>query len=537
MEQPFQVFSFARFSSGRQAFGESEKRQIQKALAYAAKMGWKINTALVDRKRSALHGRHMAPGGSLRRFFDWVEAGVVKPGDKLIFEGFDRFSRQPERVALSNFLLLINAGIEIHTTIDEQVFSAETIDKNPGQLHMTIGLMLGAHKESANRGQRIVHHWVGRRETVHGTCPAWLEIADRTLVNGKMAGGRYKVRRDTQKVLVRIFEMCRDGFGLDSIARVLNGESVPCLCTRKRSNTGWYSSYLRKLITTKHVLGYTEECSYLKGVRQRSGKWVQRYPAAISEDLWKAANAALASRRGATGRNASRFSNLFTRLATCGTCGGFMKWEHKSRKLVKPYVYLRCYGGGRGVCENTEYHRYDRVEKIVLSDWLLGVGGMLARPRPPQPAENDSALAGARDRVRDLEQRIEKLMDDAEILGMAEVSGRIKQRQAELETARKALERLERETAPPVDHQARVKTIFDLQAAAQAGDVAARTRIAGALRDVIEKIECHPDKSVVIHLRGFDGVAFSVDATDQRYLTINNRRVPVSHAGVYTPKD
>jgi hypothetical protein len=60
----------------------------------------------------------------------------------LIVEAFDQMSRQTPREAQVQFLSLTNARIEIVTLIDRQRFSAASVDGNPGQLFMSIGMMM-----------------------------------------------------------------------------------------------------------------------------------------------------------------------------------------------------------------------------------------------------------------------------------------------------------------------------------------------------------------------------------------------------------
>jgi DNA invertase Pin-like site-specific DNA recombinase len=362
----FRVFSFRRWSSRMQNDGDSDRRQLQAALDYCDRKGWTLDQELVAPAQS---GYHQKNGGPLASFFKMVETGTVKPGDVLLFEGFDRFSRQPPDLALPRFLALIHAGIEIHTILDGQIFTLKTVRGNQGQLYGTISAMWGAYLESHNKGGRIRESWKRRRNTASLVCPGWLRP--------KPDKSGYNVIPRCAAAIARIYEMAIAGHGYEAIARKLNQEGEPpfqqgflpdTVPVRKRSK-GWHYSYVKSLLTDRRVIGevefferHTDDNG--KVTKIPTGERRKIYPEAISEAVWQRCQET--RRRPNQGKNSVSMSNLFgARLANC-VCGASMVQLVKGAK--GDYKYLQCLDARRGQdCQHRKLHRYEPIEAFVLA--------------------------------------------------------------------------------------------------------------------------------------------------------------------------
>jgi DNA invertase Pin-like site-specific DNA recombinase len=88
------AYSYIRFSSEPQAWGDSRRRQTALADRYAGKHGLALDKTLSFRDIgvSAFRGRNRR-NGALGAFLDAVEIGVVSRGSYLLVESFDRLSR------------------------------------------------------------------------------------------------------------------------------------------------------------------------------------------------------------------------------------------------------------------------------------------------------------------------------------------------------------------------------------------------------------------------------------------------------------
>jgi len=71
MGQMIKAFSYVRFSSGRQAEGDSERRQIAMAEEYANKHGLELDTTFRDLGVSGFRGSNRTKG-ALARFIEAV---------------------------------------------------------------------------------------------------------------------------------------------------------------------------------------------------------------------------------------------------------------------------------------------------------------------------------------------------------------------------------------------------------------------------------------------------------------------------------
>lgn len=366
----FRVFSFRRWSKASQTDGDSDRRQLKAALEYCQKMDWPEPESLVDPGKSAFRGSHLREGGSLARFFRMVETGIVKPDDKLIFEGFDRFSRQPPDIALPLFLDLIRAGVEIHTTFDGSVYNRQSVRTNQGQLYSTLSYMWAAHLESKNKSGRIRDAWKGRRDRPTLVCPAWVKP------NADTTG--YDLIPPHATVIERIYQLALQGHGVEWIAKSLNREGVEAFGRhvldgtqpKRKPSFGWHHSYIRTLLTDRRVIGEAEFFEWHPddhGEVERKATGIRRklYPAAVSEELYTQVQAT--RRTTNQGRNGATMANLFSGgIARCA-CGSNMTLIRKGAR--SNYPYLQCNDARRHQmsCVNRKLHRYDVVEAFVLT--------------------------------------------------------------------------------------------------------------------------------------------------------------------------
>ena len=156
--------------------------------------------------------------------------------------------------------------------------------------------------------------------------------------------------------------------GTDLIAKELNDEAVSLLCTRKRRRDKalWNRSTIQKLVRGRQVLGYQEVAQKVNGVRKVNGE-LKLYPNAVTEQQWQAAQAAIDGRKvgPGTGRNVTRFTNLYGSLARCGVCGDRMRVAQRGR--TRKFSYIACSASLHRKCTHAKYHRLDHVDANVFA--------------------------------------------------------------------------------------------------------------------------------------------------------------------------
>lgn len=359
------AYSYIRFSSVQQAKGDSLRRQTEATRAYCEHHGLVLDEAMLDLGLSAFKGTHRSEG-ALGAFLKAVEAKKIPAGSVLIVESLDRLSREAVLSAMSQFIAIIQAGIEIVTLSDQQAYSRESIDKDFSKLLISLTLMARAHEESAMKSHRIGKAWEQKRKMAReagkamtARVPAWLET------KATKTGRAYSLIPARVKILERVFTLTVDGLGASAIAAKLNREGVE---TWGKSH-GWHASYIKKLLKNEALIG-----RFSPSFRNEEGKRIieppidEYYPAAIEETLFYRAQNASASRRiGGGGRKGKSLSNLFSKLAICDCCDSAMVYVDKG-PMPKGGQYLVCSNAQRGMpCEDPARWRYQQVEDMILN--------------------------------------------------------------------------------------------------------------------------------------------------------------------------
>ncbi len=382
------AYSYIRFSTPEQRKGHSLERQLEDSRLWAKGKGLILDESLQDLGLSAFHGLHKLKG-AFGKFLKLIEDGEIEKGSYLIIENLDRISRQEVVEALTQFLLIINAGIIIVTLQDDMVYSKESVSKNSTQLFISITIMTRSHEESLTKSKRIKSAWVKKRETISknlkltGKCPAWL-----TPVKVKIAENRYKVIgyekiKGAKEVINQIFDMKLEGFGSNRIAKELNKREPEVWKPKPRVRTlkdgtkvtrpaSWRPSYIVKLLhNNRELLGEYQPHILQDGVRVPIGDPIPNYfPAIISEkkfyEVYNSIEEHLKTHGFAGGRN-DKMSNLFGHMAVCSQCGYPMRFLNKG-DTSKGGQYLKCDKELRkvdGGCVSVSI-RYDLVENKVL---------------------------------------------------------------------------------------------------------------------------------------------------------------------------
>lgn len=338
--------------------GDSLRRQVAAADAWAAKRGIRIDETIRDIGVSAYRGKNRTVG-ALGGFLRMVEDGKIAPGSFLIIESLDRLSREAVLETVPRFIDLINAGIIIVTLMDGQEYSKERLTADWTPLILSIAVMARAHEESLTKATRVREAWDKKRagaasKPLTARVPAWLELREE----------RINEISERAEIVRRIFRETIAGDGRRVIIRRLNDEGIPSFQARKK---GWQPSYIAKLLANRAVTG--EFQAYRRdgvGRRTPEGEPVSGYfPQVISEADFLRAGQARASRMAAPGRRGEHVTNLFTGLAKC-TCGASMMLENKG-KPPKGARYLTCSDARRSIgCDNGRRWRLDKVEAAVL---------------------------------------------------------------------------------------------------------------------------------------------------------------------------
>jgi len=354
------AYSYIRFSSPEQARGDSGRRQLEAAKAYALKhdldFAERGDYTFLDSGLSAFKGRHLDDESQLKRFLDLVEEGAVTRGSFLLIESLDRLSREKVSRALPRFMDLLNKGIVVVTLADEKVY---TEDFNELDLIISIVHMSRAHNESSLKSERVTAAWRQKQHQAREfkrplgkACPYWLKIEN----------GAYEPVAERVAVVEKIFELAIAGYGAAKIVRLLNNEKIPVFGSPKRNKTGaWSGTSVKRILSNRAVLGEYQPTELVQGKRVASGEPIDEfYPKVISDSSFSLAQAARHQRRLSGTTKQSDDFNVWQGIARCYECSSAMHQANKGQNSTK---YLECYSAKKGTCD-AKLVRLDQSEEV-----------------------------------------------------------------------------------------------------------------------------------------------------------------------------
>src|SRR5579875_1338243 len=231
------AYSYLRFSTSEQKFGDSSRRQRESAQRYVDEHGLELDRTITfeDVGTSAFHGRN-ARQGRLREFLDAVESGLIPQGSFLLVESLDRLSRDRILAAQALFLQIIGAGITVVTLIDGRAYSEESINRSPMDLIISLVAMMRSNEESATKAMRNRAAWEEKRRAARtrpmtARCPGWLYL--------DKDAGRFRVVEERADVVRRIYREVLEGLSGREIVRRLNGEGIPLFGHGNQRGRSW----------------------------------------------------------------------------------------------------------------------------------------------------------------------------------------------------------------------------------------------------------------------------------------------------------
>lgn len=500
------AFSYMRFSTSEQAQGDSLRRQSHDTQAWAAERGHVLDDTLRDLGRSAYNGAH-AKFGALRRFLDLVEKGEIPRGSFLVVESLDRLSREAVLVALPRLLDLIAAGITVVTLADGQEYSDTRLLADPSPLIMSLLIMMRAHEESRTKGMRVQKAWDQKLhlasetgQAMSAACPGWIRLV------GGPKTGRYELIPERAEIVRRIFDETIRGLGRRAIVNGLNEERVPTWGTGDKRGERWHDSYVQKILHGGAAIGRFEPRSKAAGGDGSFGIELEGYyPAAVSEDLYYAAQAAVASRRTGEGRPSVGHRNILRSLAKCGSCGSNLIIINKGARSAGPKLICGRAHDAAG-CDDRTYHHYAPLELGVLAavsdqlDRLI----LSSRDRAHEiRMKRDAAIA----RRAEKQQRLDNLLELVAAGGKgASVAGQVSKLNDDIDAAGAEIKKLDAEVraAEGADRADPVTSFLELQRQLRetVGDehIRVRAAVAQRLRGLVDRVVVgHGEASV--HLK------------------------------------
>lgn len=504
------AYSYIRFSTPEQAQGDSFRRQTELSEDYAKdhKLIFDRSLNLRDEGLSAFRGDNRKKG-ALAVFLRAVETGLVKRGSFLLIESLDRLSRDTLSVQMTLFMELVNAGLNVVTLTDNQVYNQQTIDTDLSRLMMSLVIMMRSHEESLMKSRRLVAAWKQKRrdigtEKLTSICPHWL-VLDQDRKN-------FTVVKDRAQLVRRIYQMSIDGIGQASIAKMLNREKVPTW----GKNKGWHLAYIHSLLRNRAVLGEFQ-------TRRREVRGKRKYvsvddvikdyfPTIIDEVLWQKVQAR--KQTSTPGRFGQSRGNLFSRLAFDGYSGAPMRHIGRGyNKILRDkngpenyrYYYLVSDYQRQNPDAKAVSWRYDWFEKWFL-DYISGLDWQ-AITREEVPIEQtgiEKNLAAVQTNLEGINIQLTRLAKLAKSTNQppATIVAEMNTLEAEKATEQKAELELAKELdALTARRAALLEASTEFKKIIVKGDETARSRLREEIRRRINRIDIFPNGASAEHLK------------------------------------
>lgn len=354
-----QVYSYLRFSTPKQAKGDSVRRQTEAAAKWCEENDGELVEDFRDHGVSAYKGKN-ADKGALGAFLKLAESGRIPSGSVLVVEALDRLTREEIMSAVALFLRIADTGVTIITTIDGQAYNKEILSREPTKIFIPIVSMIRGNEESAYKAKRIRERWADKRANIgekklSKNCPRWL----------KLVGNEFQIIESKAAIVRRIFDLICEGKGLNATARALNDEKVPTF----RAKGQWLSSTIISFVDGRTALGELQPHVRKDDKRVPIGAPIEGYyPAIITAATWARAQRVRASHRTNRCIKKAVVPNAFRGLIFSKK-GEPLHNQTASRKVagkMKRYTYLRGYKAASNGDKGVSWH-YSEFKKIFIA--------------------------------------------------------------------------------------------------------------------------------------------------------------------------
>jgi DNA invertase Pin-like site-specific DNA recombinase len=490
-------YSLVRFSSAKQADGDSFRRQDGAAVVFCHDEVVTLDRSLHEadiRKlgMSAFSGSHLIKG-PIRKFLNGVETGAVKPGSLLLVGEWNRLTRQVSSDALKLAIDLMERGIGIVDLQDRALYTLARYNADVGlQLSLQLKISM-AHQYSKNLQHNLNSVWQSRRAAMRdgkgkptNASPAWLSAKDGVWLPPDPA---------KLAVIERIKQDRFLGLGKTAIATRLNTiDPVPSFTGKN----GWHASSVESLVKNPALRGVYQP---YRRDGTPDGDPIAFYPRVMSDaDWWRMqwpVGGSLNNGGAPRGRKSEKVNSLLPEVVKCAVCGGGLYYAGGA--------YLTCGKARRGLCDNKYHHPYKRLESELLSALsLFDVSAFTQQGNP-----HIERIAATRAQLADLAATIAALVDNFSANTPRSVAERITRLEGEQDALRASLEVMERESYIAEAHEQQDAHAFFTGLVAGMASMpigeerkVLRLKIAAHLRRMIETATAD-DTQMIFTLKGY----------------------------------
>lgn len=308
-------FPYVRFSSQKQADGNSIVRQSERIESFVSRHNLTVDTRLEDHGISSFRGAN-AKKGQLSAFLQRVRDGEIPRGSYLLIENWDRLSRQVLDASIEIFSDLIRSGIKIAVLDEETVYD----DLTSNSFIRAIVQFERAHSESLRKSDMSKASWRAKHKAMaEGAiatekCPQWLVVKD----------GAWCKLDDICLHIETMFSLAQT-YGVAETGRRLNAQF----------GTSYKTHQIQYLLRNRRLIGEHSPVEFSKeyGKNVPTGQVVEHYyPLVIPPATFEEVQTILKSRKPFSGRQDATNLNIFRNLLVCAECGGSTRFMLRSGK-------------------------------------------------------------------------------------------------------------------------------------------------------------------------------------------------------------
>lgn len=334
------VISYTRFSSPKQARGDSYRRQTEMALKWCRQHGLELDTELVleDLGVSGYSGANAKRGalGALQRM---CLDGQIETGTILLIEALDRLTRLPLPDAQELLLSLINNGLVIVTLTDGKTWDRTKLTNLEDFMFSVLTLYRG-YNESDQKSKRLQETFRAHRESestqAFGSAPGWLTRASKT--------SPWVVDEEKANIVRQLFELSASGLGSKAIAQIANQRKWPVPTRLNKTDGRWHAQMPGQILRNRSVLGEHEH--RIRTHEAHEEHWEGKgtgvvipdyYPRIVSDELWYRSRASIETRSVAKRRDSHGY-NIWSGLLFCGYCGAPLQRKNETKGHSKAQI-------------------------------------------------------------------------------------------------------------------------------------------------------------------------------------------------------
>ncbi len=314
-------------------------------------------------------GTDMEKRDDLNRLLRDCKSGKV---DRIIVKSISRFARNTEELLLM-IRMLKEQGVSVYfqdNDIDTDKLNMEMIVTFPG---------MAAQQESEAISGNLRWSYKKRMQSGEFNCT-------RPAYGFKLIDGKMTVEENEAKIVRRIFDLCLQGYGIQTIAQILNDEKVP----RRDGQSKWQGKTVRYILSNERYKGdallqkryTTETLPYKRKINY--GDLPQYYvensnPPIVEREVFDKAQELLKTRAASVGtRNPS---HILSGKIRCPICGSVFRRQELADKA---YWICSKFAGGTEKCVGQRIREdmvYDAFTEMLykLKSNVDGVVGALVK--------------------------------------------------------------------------------------------------------------------------------------------------------------